>query len=150
MARSCDHDEMDRRVESQDNQHVVLDTTDALGRRTLQGSQNMAQKVNVQLHHNPVTDVMFADVRALGEGEHVDVIEVGEMLGFPGQIQVRVDLDKEIFYGLTIQNYAGFRRKLLWRYRMWSMQHAIQLLVSTLLVGLGIDRDTHRRPILAR
>ena len=93
---------------------------------------------------------MFVDLLPLEEGSNVTVIDIGEEIGFPGQIQVRVDNERQIFYGLTIQNYSGFRRKILWQYRMWSMQRAITLLVYTLIAGLGIDRrSTPRRPLMS-
>ncbi len=93
---------------------------------------------------------MFVDLWPLEEGSHVEVLDIGDNLGFPGQIQVRVDLRRQIFYGLTIQNYTGFKKKLLWRYRMWSMKSALRLLVYTLIAGLGIDnRKNHQHPAIS-
>ncbi len=93
---------------------------------------------------------MFVDLLPLEEGSHVEVMDIGDNLGFPGQIHVRVDLERQIFYGLTIQNYSGFKKKLLWRYRMWSMKSAIQLLIYTLIAGLGIDsRNNRHRPAMS-
>lgn len=143
MGNRADQIEMERIVESESDQHLVLDTAGTVRTGTFKGPSFVAQEMTIQLAHNPITDVMFVDLCPVQDGDHVDIMDVGETLGFPGQIQVRVDRQKEIFYGLTIQNYSGFRRKLLWRYRMWSMTRAIQLLVSTLLVGLGIDQDSH-------
>jgi len=101
----------------------------------------MAQEMTFE--HNALTDVMFVDLCCIQEGDKVEVIDVGTPLGFPGQIQVRVNREKEVIYGLTIQNYSGLRRRLLWRYRMWSIQSAIRFMVVTLLVGLGIDQNSH-------
>lgn len=65
----------------------------------------------------------------------------GSVLGFPGQIQARINREKEIFYGLTIQNFTGLKRKLQWRYHMLSIQSALRLLVLTLLAGLRIEQE---------
>jgi len=110
----------------------------------------MAQGIKITLNYNRLTDVMFVDLLPLEEGSRVDVLDIGDEIGFPGQVQVRVDRKRQIFYGLTIQNYTGFRRKILWQYRMWSIQCAIKLLVSTLLAGLDIDhRATPQRPAMS-
>jgi hypothetical protein len=85
---------------------------------------------------------MFVDLVPMQEGSLVTVIDIGEKMGFPGQVQVRVDLDREVFYGLTIQNYSGFKRSLLWHYRMWSIRSALKFLISTLIAGLNIDRHS--------
>jgi hypothetical protein len=99
----------------------------------------MAQKMTFE--HNALTDVMFVDLCCVQIGDHVEVLDVGSPLGFPGQIQVRINREKEVIFGLTIQNYSGLKRKLLWRYRMWSIQSAIRFMVVTLIVGLGIDQN---------
>lgn len=132
------------------NQHLVQHSARPIEKGTGQGPSDLAQGVTIHLQHNRLTDVMFVDLLPLEEGSNVTVIDIGEEIGFPGQIQVRVDNERQIFYGLTIQNYSGFRRKILWQYRMWSMQRAITLLVYTLIAGLGIDRrSTPRRPLMS-
>jgi hypothetical protein len=105
--------------------------------------------MTLTFEHNSVTDVMFIDLCPMQSGDNVEVVEVGEHLGFPGQIQARVNREKEVFYGLTIQNYSGLKRKLQWQYRMFSIQRALRFLVLTLLVGLRIDQSAHR-PALCR
>jgi hypothetical protein len=120
------------------HQHVVLMPTGTAGRGIEKGEADFP--VTLRLDHDPITDIMFLDVRPVGEGDHVVVIDVGEQLGFPGQIQARVNLEKEVFYGLTIQNFSGFKRRLQWRYRMLSIQRALSFLVLTLLAGLRIDQ----------
>lgn len=108
----------------------------------------MAQEIEMHFDLNPLTDVMFVDLLPLEEGSHVAVIDIGEAVGFPGQMQVRVDRERQLLYGLTIQNYTGFRRKLLWSYRMWSMQRAIELLVLTLIAGLGIEQSSRQHSLV--
>src|SRR5580658_10003189 len=94
-------------------------------------------EMNIRMDYNPRTDVMFVDLCPVRAGEQVEVIDVGEMLGFVGQVQVRLDPTRHTLYGITIQNYRGFRRKLLWHYRMWSMRRALEFLVTTLRAGVG-------------
>jgi hypothetical protein len=128
--------------------NVVFDTRQRAATGTGERSDYLAtdckdRQMKFTLEHNPFTDVMFVDLLPLESESKVEVIELGHVLGFPGQIQARVDRQKQIFYGMTIQNYSGFRSTLLWRYRMWSVQRAIQLLVTTIIAGLGIDRSRH-------
>jgi hypothetical protein len=125
------------RTEEAGHQHVVLVPAGATGR----GIEQREADLSMKFDHNPITDVMFLDVCPVSEGDHVAVIDVGEQLGFPGQIQARVNLEKEVFYGLTIQNFSGFKRRLQWRYRMLSIQRALRFLVLTLLAGFRIDQS---------
>lgn len=142
MASSGHQIQMDRSVEGSTHQHMVLDNPGPVTRRTSKGPEGMAQEMTFE--HNALTDVMFVDLCPVQMGDQVEVFDVGGPLGFPGQIQFRVNREKEVVYGLTIQNYSGLRRKLLWRYRMWSIQRAMRFLVITLLAGLQIDQ--HSRP----
>jgi hypothetical protein len=107
----------------------------------------LQEEVSVRMEYNPYTDVMFVDVCPVPEGSTVEVYDVGDALGFPGQVQIRVDSKREVLYGMTIQNYVGFKRRLMWRYRMWSIQRALELLVATLRAGLGVDNH-HDHPAL--
>jgi hypothetical protein len=128
------------------NQHVVQRSGGLTGERV--GERKSDQEgLNITLQYNELTDVMFVDLLPLQENSRVEVVDIGDKIGFSGQIQVRVDMENQIFYGLTIQNYSGFRRKLLWRYRMWSMQSALYFLINTLMVGLSIDRHSNRPAI---
>lgn len=138
MASRGDQVEMDEKSD----RNVVFDTRRSTGERTGKRSGCLATKdgqMKFTLEHNPFTDVLFVDLAPLEPESKVEIIELGYVLGFPGQIQARVDRDKQIFYGMTIQNYSGFRRTLLWSYRMWSVQRALQLLVTTIMAGLCIE-----------
>lgn len=141
---AMDKDIQIQTIERADRSNLVVAGGRRPQARIEQGSLIMAQKIEVNLEHNSLTDVMFVDLLPLEEGSHVEIIDIGYALGFPGQMQLRVDPERQILYGLTIQNYTGFRRRLLWQYRMWSFQRAIELLVFTLIAGLGIDQ--HSRP----
>jgi hypothetical protein len=135
-------------VEHADHRHLVVDARRRPQARIEQGTVVMAQNIEVHLDHNSLTDVMFVDLLPLEEGSLVEIVDIGQALGFPGQMQLRVDPERQILYGLTIQNYTGFRRKLLWRYRMWSFQRAIELLVYTLIAGLGIEQNSRRHQLV--
>jgi hypothetical protein len=140
---------MDRLEANACDQHVVLDASGPISRRIEKGQTTRGDEMTLTFEYNSVTNVMFIDLCAVQSGDKVEVVEVGECLGFPGQIQARVNRDKEVFYGLTIQNYSGLKRKLQWQYRMFSIQSALRLLVLTLLAGLRIDQSSHR-PALCR
>jgi hypothetical protein len=102
----------------------------------------MAEKeMNIEFVYNDLTDVMFADLASIQPGEEVTVLEIGAEVGFPGQIQIRVNLKEEKIYGVTIQNFSGFKRTLQWQYRMLSARRAIQWFITTLLAGLRIDQN---------
>jgi hypothetical protein len=133
------------------DQHVVQLPAAEVGTGVRERQINPTEGMSIHKAYNDLTDVMFVDLRPIEEGSKVDVIDVGDQIGFSGQIQIRVDLEREIFYGLTIQNYTGFRKKLLWRYRMLSIQAALQFLITTIMVGLKIDRQSrhvHALPCL--
>lgn len=106
----------------------------------------MAQKIkreDMTLEHNKSTDLMFVDIKIPAPGTKITTIDVGEMIGFPGQILARVDYENEVLYGLTIQNASSFKRKLLWRYGMASAKHALELVMASICAGLKIEE---RRP----
>jgi hypothetical protein len=133
----------DRRAEARPNdKHMVQRSSESTAKGTGEGEDTF------QLEYNDLTDVMFVDLAPLCEGSRICVIDVGDQVGFPGQIQVRVDLEQQTLHGLTIQNYSGFRRKLIWRYRMWSIQAALRFLISSLIAGLNIDQRNHPRPAI--
>ena len=129
---------------SADNQHMVQLSGGFPTAANDKGKNNFQETMNINLQYNELTDVMFVDILPIADDSHVDVIDIGEKMGFSGQIQIRVDMDKQIFYGLTIQNYSGFKRKLMWRYRMWSIQSALRFLITILLAGLNVERNGQR------
>jgi hypothetical protein len=102
----------------------------------------------IKLNHERHTDVMYVDVCFPEDGACVDVIEVGEELGFPGMVQARVDLKQQIVYGLTIQNFTSFQRKMRWHFRIWSIAQMLELVVRTLRAGLGLDHSRNNKPAL--
>lgn len=152
MATSCHQIDTGSQIEveggeSSPNQHVVQRIGNRVEEGTCQRPTGLAEGINMQLQHNRLTDVMFVDlITSVPTDSKVTVIDIGEDLGFHGQIQVRVDLERQIFYGLTIQNFSAFRRKILWQYRILSIQRAIILLVNTLYAGLDIDRRSPHCP----
>jgi hypothetical protein len=114
----------------------------------------MAPKVkfqDVSFEHIKSSDVLFVDLQQPTEGARVTTVDVGEMMGFPGQILARIDYEREILYGLTIQNATSFRRRLLWRYKMASVKSAIALLLAAIGAGLFIEEKNpiHLPPLRA-
>jgi hypothetical protein len=92
----------------------------------------------IRLVHERETDVMYVDLIQPSSDAQIDIFEVGEQLGFPGQLLVRVDRNNQALLGITIQRYSSFKRKLLWKYRMASVESALHLLVNSLSVALII------------
>lgn len=107
-----------------------------------QGSCPVAIEEKMRTHFEPHGDVMFVDLCEALPNDRIDVLEVGEQVGFPGLIQVRVNREKQILYGITIQNFKAFRRKLFWSYRMASVQRALVLLILGLMAGFRADHHS--------
>src|SRR5438552_1341186 len=133
----------DQSGQGADNQHMVQLSRGDACKRNGEGKNNFKEGMNINHEYNELRVVMFADLRPVEEGWRVTVIDIGDQIGFCGQVQVRADLEKQIFYGLTLQNYSGLKRKLQWRYRMWSIQAALQFLINTLMAGLRIEQGSH-------
>jgi hypothetical protein len=134
-------------VQGADNQHMVQLSGGHANAGIIEGKGGSTESLRFIFEYNDLTDVMFVDLAPVQNDSRVIVVDIGDEIGFAGQVQVRVDIERQIFYGLTIQNYSGFKRKLLWRYRMWSIQSAILLLIQTLMAGLNIDRSSHRHAL---
>lgn len=110
-----------------------------------EGSCALAVESKMKMYLEPQTDVMFVDLCAASPTDRIDVVDVGDQVGFPGQIQVRVNLEKQILYGITIQKFSSFKRSLFWKYRMASVRHALLLLVISIRAGLRLE---HPQPAL--
>jgi hypothetical protein len=93
---------------------------------------------DLKLEYERETDVMYGDLGPPSGDALIDVFEVGDQIGFPGQVSVRVDRNNQKLLGITIERYSSFKRKLLWKYRMVSVTSALNLLVSSLRVALTI------------
>jgi hypothetical protein len=102
------------------------------------GKEAVAEE-EVRFEYSRHADVMFVDYRETPEGVTVDTVEIGDMVGFPGQVQARVNHAEKILYGITIQNYSGFRRRLVWHYKTAAVRDTILLLLKSILAGSLID-----------
>jgi hypothetical protein len=109
------------------------------------GSHNLAEK-EVKFEHSEHSDVLYVDYFDTPEGITVTTIEIGDILGFPGQVQARVNLEDRVLYGITIQNYSGFRRRLVWRYKTGAVRAAILLLLNSIRAGVLIDNFQAPQP----
>lgn len=140
---SCGHQTaLDKNRESSHDQHVVVHAGRTFAGGVGKRSADMAKESQVSLEHNHITDVMFVDLCEVIPGSYVEVLNVNAM-GFDGQIQARVDRERGIVYGLTIQNFKRFRRRLLWKKRMLSTRRAIEFLIAVLIAALDLDRRHH-------
>ncbi len=101
-------------------------------------------ETEIRSEHEPATDVMHFDLCDAVEGSIIDVIDVGEEIGFPkGQVLVRMERESERFLGLTIQGFSSFRKRLVWKYRMLSVERAIHLLIHSLRAGMQKGSWSH-------
>lgn len=139
MPIGCHQNE--RTITEEDDRHVLWSGE---GVSTF-GSSDMAKEA-LMFEHNKYTDAMFVTVREPGQNAKISVVDVGEILGLPGQVQARIDAANGAVLGLTIQNYAGFRKRLFWRYKMIAVEEAVKFLIATLRANLCIDREYHRAP----
>jgi hypothetical protein len=99
--------------------------------------------MNITFERDDFTDVAYATMKTPANHRRVQVIDVGDMVGFPGQVLARVDEESGELYGLTIENYSKFRRKLISRYRMASAKSALELMAQSLAAGLSVEHHSH-------
>jgi hypothetical protein len=97
--------------------------------------------------HRKGTDIAHIDVAEPLPGDPIEVIEAGDEFGFPGQILVRKNPRTGTIYGITIQGYASFKRKLMWKHRTLRVQAALNALVKKVLEMCG--KREHRVPALS-
>ncbi len=100
----------------------------------------MAALNHFELDHEAETDVLYVNVRRASSRATIGVIDIGEQIGFPGLVVARVDRDRDILYGLTIQDYTAFKKKLLRKYRITSTRRALQLLLEPLVAGFNLEQ----------
>jgi hypothetical protein len=99
----------------------------------------MEKAGELKLQHEAHTDVAYVDVCDATRGATIDVVDVGEQIGFPvGQVLLRVERDQRVLLGLTIHEFSSFKRRLLRYYRIASIQRGMQLLVNSLRAGIRI------------
>jgi hypothetical protein len=99
----------------------------------------------IRLEHQKPTDVMFVDFRELRPDSDVIVCQVGDQVGFPGQVLARRDRNTGEVYGLTIENFSGFRRTVLFRDHMASARAAAELMARSFIAACSMD-VRHRMP----
>ncbi len=101
------------------------------------------ETLSITFEHDDFTDVVYATMKTPATHRHVQVIDVGEMVGFPGQVLARVDGENGELYGLTIENFSKFRRKLMRQYQVKSAQGALELMAQSLAAGLSVEHHSH-------
>jgi hypothetical protein len=123
-------------AEKESDHHVLRGSGESDSERTCAVGEN----VKITMDYDRNTDVMFLDL--CGEPPHarIEVFDIGDHVGFPGQVLARVDAENGMVYGITIQRYSAFKHKLMWGYRMASIRRALQLFVNTLVAGACMTR----------
>jgi hypothetical protein len=140
MSTRCNQKGLVTKSERQDDRHLLR------GGEGLQAARPSFMAERVVFEHNRDTDVMWVDVADPCPGANIQMIDVGEIIGFEGQVLARVDVANQELLGIQIQNYSGFKRKIVWQYRMASVDRALRLLLATLRAGLCMDHQFHEHP----
>jgi len=101
-------------------------------------------EMTVSLQYEDHTDVMYADLCSPAEDADIVVIDIGSSFGFPmGQILARFDKRNRVLTGFTIQEFGSFKRRILRKYRMTSVNKAIQFLADGVRTGLQTASPSH-------
>lgn len=100
----------------------------------------MDQNVTFQVIHEKHTDVAHVDLASPIPGSVVDAVDVGDDLGFPGQIVARLDRNHNVLLGVSIQNFSSFKKELRLEYGISSPQRALRLLINSLRAGMHATR----------
>lgn len=107
----------------------------------------MKTQMNFTYRRN--TDVAHIDVVEPLEHADIEVKEIGEQFGFPGQVLVRFDAQTGQLYGMTFQRWSKIRRTLMWRHRTFMVRKAVNELVNRIIEFCGNDKRHHRLPALS-
>jgi len=110
--------------------------------------ERQVNQVHPKLQYRRATDIAHIDLSEPLPTDRIEVEEAGEHFGFPGQILVRYNPDTRAIYGITIQRYSSFKRKLMWRHRTLRVQAALDALVTKVVELCGSDQG-RRVPALS-
>lgn len=99
--------------------------------------------MELQFTYERHSDLLHVDASVPPAGAHIDVVEVGEETGFPGQVYIRVDGETGEVYGMTVHNYTGMRRALLFERHMLRARKFLEVLFSGIRAGFVHDRRSH-------
>lgn len=94
------------------------------------------------------TDVAYVDIAEPLEHAEIEVREIGEQVGFPGQVLARFDAQTGQLYGLTFQRWSAMRRTLMWRHRTFMARKVLNELVAKIVDFLGENNPHHQQPAL--
>jgi hypothetical protein len=79
------------------------------------------------------SDVMYLEMATTPDDAAIETVEVGESVGFPGQIVVRVDSRSGVLYGVTIERFSAVKRQLVRDERKKNIQAAIRELIERII-----------------
>ncbi|MGC8548350.1 MAG: hypothetical protein ACP5M4_01510 [Acidobacteriaceae bacterium] len=82
------------------------------------------------------------------ENAEVEVREMGDLVGFPGQVLVRFDAQTGELYGMTFQRWSSMRRTLMWRHRTFVARKVRDELVAKIVDFFSENNHHHRQPAL--
>ncbi len=99
--------------------------------------------MDLQFTYERHSDLLHVDALTPPVEAQIDVVEVGEAAGFPGQVYIRVDSETGEVYGMTIHNYTGMRRALLFERHMLRARKFLAVLFWGIRAGSVNDRRLH-------
>jgi hypothetical protein len=109
--------------------------------------ERQVKELDPRISHRKTTDVAHIEIVDPLPSDPVEVLDAGDQLGFPGQVLIRFNPETGTVYGITIQGYSSFKRKLMWQNRTLRIQEAINALVMKVKELCG--RQSHRLPALS-
>jgi ribosome-associated translation inhibitor RaiA len=93
-------------------------------------------------NYEKYADVMFVDFTETPKHADVDTFELGEQVGFPGQIVVRFNAESGDVYGVIIERYSAVEKKLKREAAKRNAKQALKQLVELILEALEIIRPS--------
>jgi uncharacterized protein YuzE len=89
------------------------------------------------------TDIAHIDIAEPTNDANIEVKEIGDQVGFPGQVLVRFDAETGKVYGMTFQHWSAIKRRLMWRYRTLIVRNAVNDLVKRVIDFCNRDNHHH-------
>jgi hypothetical protein len=91
---------------------------------------------NVKASYEKYSDVMFVELAETPRGVGIDTVEVGESVGFPGQIVARFNAETGEVYGFVIERYSCVEKKLKREQAIRSARLALENLLQRIVEAL--------------
>jgi hypothetical protein len=81
-------------------------------------------------------DTLFVELQETPVGVSVAIVQIGEEVGFPGQIVARVDPETHVIYGVVIEKWSRIDRQLTNAKAKEDAKLALQQLIQKIMDAL--------------